>query len=228
MQDATLRSPLQTVPETRRRAWGRNTLRSSSETAWHSPKPSAWGLARDDSLDKTSLRPRSAAAPHPAAGSSAPRSKSKKKKVPPAATAAPRPSSAASFGLTADMEGTMYARLLAPKLLCEEDPRVRRWAAQALGSIGGEARAQVGVLTKALEDTDDSVRTAATHALRVIRGRSASTGFQARRRRKSIRRRSTSGGRKGQGGGAAAAISGRGRSVSLPGTQRSGKVHPGA
>mmetsp|Transcript_6882 Transcript_6882/g.20280 ORF Transcript_6882/g.20280 Transcript_6882/m.20280 type:complete len:202 (-) Transcript_6882:133-738(-) len=110
------------------------------------------------------------------------RPKGGSKKVQPAAVP-----TMASFGMTGDLEGALYARVLSPKLE-RGDARERQWTARALGSIGPEAVSQTRALQRALEDEDAGVRQAAKHALLSIRGKSAepepSSGPARHRRRR--------------------------------------------
>jgi HEAT repeat protein len=55
--------------------------------------------------------------------------------------------------------------------LKDPDPRIRYYAAKALGKIGPDARTAVTALKSATQDSDQDTRQAATEALKRIEGR---------------------------------------------------------
>mmetsp|Transcript_7373 Transcript_7373/g.13086 ORF Transcript_7373/g.13086 Transcript_7373/m.13086 type:complete len:193 (+) Transcript_7373:49-627(+) len=78
----------------------------------------------------------------------------------------------ANFGLSDELEGGMYARLLVSRL-GDPSPIARTWAAQAMGCLGASAQLQVQPLHRMLfEDVDERARSAAGKALVRIQGKS--------------------------------------------------------
>mmetsp|Transcript_31634 Transcript_31634/g.62140 ORF Transcript_31634/g.62140 Transcript_31634/m.62140 type:complete len:221 (-) Transcript_31634:86-748(-) len=82
----------------------------------------------------------------------------------------PLPPTMRTYGMTGEVEGSLYARIIEPRLHAE-DPRSRRWAAEALGMIGPEAARFDKALSVAANDADERVRKAAAEALSRVRGR---------------------------------------------------------